>query len=105
MHGGCSLFIQAMKEGGGDKDVEILEVGKKKEGFYFFLLSVLSSTFMEKGLGEQEGKTQAQDTPSLLLAWDRYDEELKSACNSSKWEPFIFLVLYLPSALVIHINS
>lgn len=48
-----------MKEGGGDKDVEILEVGKKKEGFYFFLLSVLSSTCYGEGIrgggGEDSG--------------------------------------------------
>lgn len=60
---------------------------------------------MEEGLGEHEGKTQAQDTSCLLTAWDRYDEEPKSAYNSSRWEPFLFLMLYLLPALVIHINS
>lgn len=60
---------------------------------------------MEEGLGEQEGKTQAQDTPCLLTAWDRYDEEPKSTYNSSKWELFLFLMLYLLPAFVIRINS
>lgn len=85
-----------MKEGGGDKDVEILRVGKRKEGFYFFLLSdcAIESTCCGGRIRGTRGKTQAQDTPCLLIAWDRYDAESKSAYNSSKWEPFISLMLY-----------
>lgn len=50
------------KEGGGDKDMEILRIGERKEGFYFFLLSVLLRVHViEEGLGEQDGKTQAQE--------------------------------------------
>lgn len=60
---------------------------------------------MEEGLGSRRGKTLAGDIPSLLIARDRYDEELRNTYNSSKWEPFIFFMLYLPPALAIHINS
>lgn len=42
--------------------MEILRVGERKEGFYFFLLSeLLRVHVIEEGLGEQDEKTQAQE--------------------------------------------
>ena len=92
-----------------DKDVENLRAGKRKKHFSFlFLLSncALESVWYEGGVRGAVGeKLRLEILTFLLVAQDRYDAELKTACNSSKQEPFISLTLCFPPALVIHIDS
>ena len=110
MHGGGSFSIQVMTEGGvdGQRGGNFESREEKETLCISFLLSncAIESVWYDGGVRGAVGeKLRLEILPFLLVAQDRYDAELKTACNSSKQEPFISLTLSFPPALVIHIDS